>query len=74
MAAADEIVDALMAPEGQNPPAPANPIEPDEARMAHIEEVYERADRNVSKTARQLNMHRRTLQRLLRKHGLASAN
>jgi two-component system response regulator RegA len=73
-AAADEIVDVLMAPEGENPPAPENPIEPDDARMAHIEGVYERAGRNVSKTARLLNMHRRTLQRLLRKHGLTTAN
>jgi two-component system response regulator RegA len=29
-------------------------------------------DRNVSETARRLKMHRRTLQRILRKHALRS--
>ena len=33
----------------------------------HIQRVYELCDRNVSETARRLNMHRRTLQRILAK-------
>jgi two-component system response regulator RegA len=38
---------------------------PDMMRWHHIVSVYESTGKNVSKTARQLNMHRRTLQRLL---------
>ena len=33
----------------------------------HIQRIYELCDRNVSETARRLNMHRRTLQRILAK-------
>ena len=37
----------------------------DRVRWEHIQRVYEMCDRNVSETARRLNMHRRTLQRIL---------
>jgi two-component system response regulator RegA len=40
----------------------------DRVRWEHIQRVFEQCDRNVSETARQLNMHRRTLQRILAKH------
>jgi two-component system, response regulator RegA len=36
-------------------------------RWEHIQRVFEMCDRNVSETARRLNMHRRTLQRILAK-------
>ena len=39
----------------------------DRERWEHIQRVYEMCDRNVSETARRLNMHRRTLQRILAK-------
>ena len=39
----------------------------DRMRWGHIQRVYELCDRNVSETARRLNMHRRTLQRILAK-------
>ena len=39
----------------------------DRVRWEHIQRVYELCDRNVSETARRLNMHRRTLQRILAK-------
>lgn len=68
-ATADEIVDALMTPEGEGTPAPAEPISPDEARWEHIECVYHEAGDNVSQAARLLNMHRRTLQRILKRRG-----
>jgi two-component system response regulator RegA len=71
-ATADEIVDVLMAPQGQNPPAPIDPISPDEARLEHIEHVYHEAGDNVSHAARLLNMHRRTLQRILKRHGVSA--
>ena len=39
----------------------------DRARWEHIQRVFEGCERNVSETARQLSMHRRTLQRILAK-------
>ena len=64
---ADEIVDALLAVEGGLPRAPENPISPEEAKRVHIERFLERTDGNITKTARLLNMHRRTLQRILKR-------
>ncbi len=37
----------------------------DRVRWEHIQRIYEMCSRNVSETARRLNMHRRTLQRIL---------
>ena len=51
----------------QIPPPPENPMSADRVRWEHIQRVYELCDRNVSETARRLNMHRRTLQRILAK-------
>ena len=62
---ADDIEKALLAPPGSNPEPPENPTPPHERRLSHILTVYEANDRNVSKTARKLQMHRRTLQRIL---------
>ena len=67
-ATADEIVDALIRPRNEQPPAPTDPISPDEARKEHIEHVFHEMDENVSQTARSLNMHRRTLQRLIKRY------
>ncbi|MGY6646092.1 MAG: ActR/PrrA/RegA family redox response regulator transcription factor [Salinarimonas sp.] len=64
---ADEIDAALKAgPEGR-PEPPENPMSADRVRWEHIQRVYELCGRNVSETARRLNMHRRTLQRILAK-------
>lgn len=63
---ADEI-DLALRTRGERPPAPDHPISPDEARREHIRGVYERANHNVSETARRLGMHRRTLQRIFTK-------
>ncbi|MEM1365316.1 MAG: ActR/PrrA/RegA family redox response regulator transcription factor [Pseudomonadota bacterium] len=64
---ADESMDALLRrPEDKAPP-PQNPMSADRVRWEHIQRVYELCDRNVSETARRLNMHRRTLQRILAK-------
>ncbi|MEM6385459.1 MAG: response regulator [Pseudomonadota bacterium] len=71
-ATADEIVDVLLTPVGKTPPPPTHTIEPDEARLAHIERFYLEAGENVSQTARLLNMHRRTLQRLLKRNEIAN--
>ncbi|MDW3223965.1 MAG: response regulator [Paracoccaceae bacterium] len=71
-ATADEIVDVLMTPKDQTPPAPEHPISPEDARVEHIEHVFHKAGDNVSLAARLLNMHRRTLQRILKRHGVSA--
>ena len=64
---ANDITDALLCAEDDVPPPPENPMSADRVRWEHIQRVYELCDRNVSETARRLNMHRRTLQRILAK-------
>jgi two-component system response regulator RegA len=64
---ADEIHGALMASADHKPAPPENPMSADRVRWEHIQRVYELCERNVSETARRLNMHRRTLQRILAK-------
>lgn len=63
----EDIVNALLAPEGERPEPPSEPMSADRVRWEHIQRVYELCDRNVSETARRLKMHRRTLQRILAK-------
>ena len=68
---ADDIISALLAPRGGIAKAPSRPMSADRVRWEHIHRVYEVCGRNVSETARRLNMHRRTLQRILtRRAGL----
>ncbi|MGC3938033.1 ActR/PrrA/RegA family redox response regulator transcription factor [Roseobacter sp. EG26] len=64
---AADIVNALLANGDDLPPPPENPMSADRVRWEHIQRVFELCDRNVSETARRLNMHRRTLQRILAK-------
>jgi two-component system, response regulator RegA len=64
---ADDVVRALLAAGGQSPLPPDNPMSADRVRWEHIQRVYELCNNNVSETARRLNMHRRTLQRILAK-------
>lgn len=64
---ATDITNALLANGANLPPPPENPMSADRVRWEHIQRVYELCDRNVSETARRLNMHRRTLQRILAK-------
>ena len=63
---ADDVVRALLA-KGEAPAPPENPMSADRVRWEHIQRVYELCNHNVSETARRLNMHRRTLQRILAK-------
>ena len=63
---ADDVVRALLA-KGDSPAPPENPMSADRVRWEHIQRVYELCNHNVSETARRLNMHRRTLQRILAK-------
>ena len=64
---ADDIYAALMQSPDDKADPPENPMSADRVRWEHIQRVYELCDRNVSETARRLNMHRRTLQRILAK-------
>ena len=64
---ADDVVAALLALEGRKADPPEHPMSADRVRWEHIQRIYELCQRNVSETARRLNMHRRTLQRILAK-------
>jgi two-component system, response regulator RegA len=64
---ADDVVNALLAVDGRKAEPPEHPMSADRVRWEHIQRIYELCGRNVSETARRLNMHRRTLQRILAK-------
>jgi two-component system response regulator RegA len=64
---ADEIYHTLMATQADKPDTGESTMSADRVRWEHIQRVFEACDRNVSETARRLNMHRRTLQRILAK-------
>jgi len=64
---ADDIFKVLTRKPDEKVELPENPMSADRVRWEHIQRVYEMCDRNVSETARRLNMHRRTLQRILAK-------
>ena len=64
---ADDVVTALMAGRLDSPTEHEPPMSADRVRWEHIQRIFEACERNVSETARQLNMHRRTLQRILAK-------
>jgi two-component system response regulator RegA len=63
----EDIVKALLASPDEKPEPPDTPMSADRIRWEHIQRVYELCGHNVSETARRLNMHRRTLQRILAK-------
>jgi len=63
----EDIVRALANSGEGLPEPPENPMSADRVRWEHIQRVYELCGHNVSETARRLNMHRRTLQRILAK-------
>ena len=64
---ADAVYGALTGDKDNRSALPDNPMSADRVRWEHIQRVYELCDRNVSETARRLDMHRRTLQRILAK-------
>jgi len=64
---ADDVVAVLLAQDNTKIEPPENPMSADRVRWEHIQRIYELCGRNVSETARRLNMHRRTLQRILAK-------
>ena len=64
---ADAITAALLDHADALPPPPENPMSADRVRWEHIQRVLNEHEGNISATARALNMHRRTLQRILAK-------
>lgn len=64
---ADEIDAALTGISIEKPTVPQKLMSADRVRWEHIQRIYEACGRNVSETARRLDMHRRTLQRILAK-------
>jgi two-component system, response regulator RegA len=64
---ADDVAAALLALDNRKITPPENPMSADRVRWEHIQRIYELCGRNVSETARRINMHRRTLQRILAK-------
>jgi two-component system response regulator RegA len=64
---ADAVYGALVSDKDHRQALPENPMSADRVRWEHIQRVFELCSRNVSETARRLNMHRRTLQRILAK-------
>tara|TARA_B100000470_G_scaffold180063_1_gene144600 strand:- start:232 stop:795 length:564 start_codon:yes stop_codon:yes gene_type:complete len=64
---ADDVERALLADPNEKAAPPENPMSADRVKWEHIHRVFELCNRNVSETARRLQMHRRTLQRILSK-------
>src|SRR6202453_5432871 len=64
---ADDVAAALLAVDSRKIEPPENPMSADGGPWEHIQRIYELCGRNVSETARRLNMHRRPLQRILAK-------
>ena len=64
---ADDVENALLVSDEARAVPPENPMSADRVKWEHINRVFELCNRNVSETARRLNMHRRTLQRILSK-------
>lgn len=66
-ATVEEVLVALQGEDSSSDDAKLNFESGDQVRLTHIHTVYRQCGQNVSETARQLNMHRRTLQRILAK-------
>jgi len=70
---ADQVVAAFTVPGGAaSPPINARPLSINRLEWEHIQRVLSDSGGNISATARQLNMHRRTLQRKLAKRPVKS--
>lgn len=63
----DDVTDALLAPRNTHAPPPGHARRPEVVRWEHIQTIFAEHHGNISETARRLDMHRRTLQRVLAK-------
>ena len=64
---AKELIDALAGTAPEEPPVPDQLLGLDRITWEYIQRRFQQCGRNISRTARHLNMHRRTLQRMLSK-------
>lgn len=64
---ADDVEQALLQAKGHKAAPPAHPLSPDQMKWEHIQRVFHLCDNNIAEAARALNIHRRTLQRMLEK-------
>ena len=64
---ARELVGALRDEQPALPPVPDTLLGLDRISWEHTQRIYEQCGRNVTRTAQQLGLHRRTLQRILLK-------
>jgi two-component system response regulator RegA len=62
-----QLVDALFDRMPNSPPVPETPLGLNRTCWEHVMRIYEQCDRNVTRTAQRLGMHRRSLQRFLGK-------
>ncbi|HED40483.1 MAG TPA: response regulator transcription factor [Chromatiales bacterium] len=68
---ADDVVEAFYREEGNsNTPVTTKPMSVNRVEWEHIQKVLADCNGNISAAARQLSMHRRTLQRKLQKRPL----
>ena len=65
---AGDVAEALLSLDNKRIEPPEFPMTANRVRWEYIQRNYELCGHNVSETARRLNMHRRTLQRILGKH------
>lgn len=64
----DDFLASILLNGSANIPPDCRIEEPDRVRQEHIEEVMRRTSSNVSLAARHLNLHRRSLQRMLKRY------
>jgi two-component system response regulator RegA len=62
-----ELIDALFDRASPLPPVPQTPLGLHRICWEHVMRVYEQCDRNTTRAAARLGMHRRSLQRFLAK-------
>ena len=62
-----DLIDALLDRDPPLPPVPQTPLGLHRTCWEHVMRVYEQCDRNMTKAAQRLGMHRRSLQRFLSK-------
>ncbi len=67
---ADELRNCLLATRHHPAELPDTVMNPSQAKMKHILAHWEKNDRNTTKTAELLGMHRRSLQRILVRAGM----
>jgi two-component system response regulator RegA len=65
--AKDELIDALLDRAPPLPPVPQTPLGLHRTCWEHVMRIYEQCDRNMTRAAARLGMHRRSLQRFLSK-------